>query len=418
MQVRIAYTPHTDGPPPVPKPETFLIVAEDLPKFSTIMTYLYYSATDDERFIIHWNGTPPYSMCALGILGLSHKDPTTTIKFQDKAEMEREPAIAKSMLLPFQNMIVVMHNVRISNAPDSLATLVQSVVQTMGPKNVWVKALAWHMLETLQDFSNTADALALAGDSYRASLWYESIWQLFKPCLILHRQECMYDSNLTTPIAALYSLMLRAGLIDGFHHQPRHNSEQWRAKFLFDSLQRIAAEVYSRETLKSLVLGMIGRNEIPAATWLSEIYLVNRDRNEKTLKEALETMRSLSRYWPHSEHFKHDWNLLEGIMNDTEVGCCYWTYSIHELGLTMLQRRTQYFNSAPPYTQLGLISMTASVALETDAFTIPPRATLQRPSGLDGFVDSEHFEKIRAAEPDLARILISEPISSSKVIWV
>lgn len=232
---------HYEAPPSLGggglKPESWVMVADDLPAFCRSLqcslvsinmsaSIFTYTTSKSAREISSSASRHP-----LGPPTTATDVPRIKIQFRDSDVTERKLEVAKSILSPFAMVIYGLQKVSISNVAASLTTHVQRLKHTMAPRSVWVTGLAWHVLELMQDMKATADKFALAGHDEHAAKRYNDICCLHAYCPLFKLDDDEYSADLATPIAALHYLLLQASITAAFLKlKKRGASPEWRIR--------------------------------------------------------------------------------------------------------------------------------------------------------------------------------------------
>ena len=305
------------------KPQCFLIVAEDLPKYCAIMQWIFYTKPTPAKLVNHPDGTAPHGTSITVQARAGPSDiPSTMIQFQDKSQIDQKPELAKSMLLPFKNMIYGLQKVKIMNAPDSLTPYVQGVVRTMGPKGIWMSAMAWHMLENLQTIQDTAESFFRAGDLRRALIHYGNVMHVYDPCPLFKAEHYERSSDLDGPLSALFTLLLNAAVTSGFLHLSYHATVPKAVAHDSDAIADIAAGLCTVSGCHShgaTGCGLLENKVDASGSWLIVLYAFLNTRREDNLQRILQRMLDLHEFLGGSEHFLHDFKLISDIANDETV---------------------------------------------------------------------------------------------------
>lgn len=239
--------------------------------------------------------------------------------------MEQNPDLAKSMLFLLEGMIAGTQDVKIVNAPDSLKIYVQNVIERMGPQNIYTNAMAWDMLETLQKMHDTAKSLVCAGDLAQASLWYHKVWGVYDYCPLFRLDARAYDSlALIEPLSALYSVILNAGVTDGFLLIRGSSDEELGSPMATRHIEFIRTIIADIErlpkALTNLVLDKFRTNNIDkAAVWLTDVYHFKSHRCGDGLDYETQSMPTLVEYLSGFEEFRRDLAMMYACYSKIQV---------------------------------------------------------------------------------------------------
>jgi hypothetical protein len=189
------------------------MVLEQLPNLCKLLQWSLYQIPSPSCYITHLRGTEPHTFSV-------EKDPEASdeidavpiIKLQFQGQLDQRTK--ESLLMPFGSVVFGMLNVTTLNHGSIMKAYARKLEQKMGSRTVWTKAMAWHVLETLQGMKHYADDLLCNGDMVAASKSYRNICNVYDMCPIFHFEDGVYSSDIAQPFVILASLMITAAVME------------------------------------------------------------------------------------------------------------------------------------------------------------------------------------------------------------
>lgn len=214
-------------------------------------------------------------------------------------------------------MVHGQQRVIILNARDSLKDYVASLSKDMGPETVWSTAMAWHLLETLQDCKRMADELVHAGHAERALLWYRAIYrQVSAASDVFESDPEKYQIDLALTIALLFCIIIDAAVTHFFLVMRLGRDPEGYRGFFHLLLTGFTS-------LPSTITSPIGGDK-PALgpMWMSWLLVMDEfvtSRDASGLRENVQHFTEMNDALFDDEYFKYDMDLVLATANDKDV---------------------------------------------------------------------------------------------------
>ena len=206
---------------------SFLMLVDDLPAFVKFVQWMAYNVDTQAKFVVP-RRSGPASQCIVALdpaaFGSDRRDtrPKLNIQFPCKNGELIDSAIQREILDHLTKLVCGTMDIKVLNTSLSLSSHVETVLQKISPSAIYLKVMAWHMIETAREFKTIADGLAKKGDFDHAIFWYNHTWilSMMSPIFrlfdknILNPEELHIDT--LEPIAILDSLMWKAAVAEGW----------------------------------------------------------------------------------------------------------------------------------------------------------------------------------------------------------
>jgi hypothetical protein len=208
--------------------------------------------------------------------------------------------------------------------PTMRQDLLKSIQDYAGNQCIFLTALAWDMIDIIQEMILTAQELSSACDYGRAVDHYWSIISTCQQSLLFASPDLIYDSDADEPAVLLARMFLDAaaayGLLKirlGDHPAVQYTDNQCH------SLSRFISQFENRDS----ILGYAGQ---PQATWLVdslacqlelllqlEQAFTSNGRHEMRFVE--ENLEEASQFRPSSAHISHDRQLVKDLLGNPQA---------------------------------------------------------------------------------------------------
>ena len=300
------------------KAKTFVILRKDLPDFCRFLQWLFYSVPSTATLITHLRDTPAHMIHVVDDPTAVKSNcgvPSIRLEFGNVGTHQLNPQVAQSLLDPFRNVIIGKQDVETLPAVTLSPQTIQEMKRKMGPKSVWLNAMAWNVIETLREFNQKAEDLIEQRDLVRASVWYTHIMGLYANCSLFHLADSAYNSDIARPINIIDNLLITAAITDSFV-KIRLGTLDWESA----KLRMDLVHVLMQHTGKLPMPERIQNTLSTIAVWFDVLCRFLTQRNTRTLEMSLRSMRSLKgSSLADDEHFQHDLNLIEQYATNNEV---------------------------------------------------------------------------------------------------
>ena len=237
---------------------------------------------------------------------------------------------ASKLLQSFRGMIHGSQRLNITGYGDALKEDVGRLRDLMGPKAIWVNALAWDVLQTVQRDKARARKFIEAGDYPSAGMAYSWAVNLFdRPWLFgLPLPFYRYDASL--PFALLCIAILDSAVMATTLWVHVDRGERIHFKGMTTALAEMIAfflklpEATKVKASSNSVGVMATQGAWPLACcralWWSMLIALSQAPDGKAfLATALPTMLSLQTALNGDTHFEHDLQLLKTLTSNREV---------------------------------------------------------------------------------------------------
>ena len=328
-------------------------------------------------------------------------DPVPIIKLQFQGQLDQRTK--ESLLMPFNSVVFGMLKVKILNHGGILEAYARKLKQKMGPRTIWTKAMAWHVLETLRGMKHHADGLLCNGDMVAAAKHYRNVSLVYDMCPIFHFEDGVYSSDIAQPFVILASLMITAAIMETLTAIRLANIERVSAARRITLIDDLAKRV------QRLPESDQSAAPIPYAVAMWHLYICRflLHRTEQNVNIVLAGMRSVARdlirdgSGAQIQHYiTTDLKLIEQCACDAEVRKCLSIRKKCGANGRKKQARMDYLGSDPSTLRLHCRASGAG-HLDVVIFTSAAHDT-PKPAYLEGYVDKAHYEQIRANNPEIA----------------
>ena len=159
------------------KIESFLMLANDLPKLCVVIKSIQATFPLPVRIVRYTGGDPPTFFKATGMQVSPPKKgiPTLKLRIEDQKHCQHSSQSVKTLLEPFRAVPFGMQNVKLLNIPEDSKAYAQDLKDHISPWTVWLIAVAWNYLELVRELKQQSDSLVVAGNYDRACNFYRSV---------------------------------------------------------------------------------------------------------------------------------------------------------------------------------------------------------------------------------------------------
>ncbi|KAK5700965.1 hypothetical protein LTR97_005484 [Elasticomyces elasticus] len=360
----------------------FVMVAVDLPLFTSMMQWLFLNTASPSQTLIPAVPGSGQEVLLVGPATRAEQECITHTRLQLLPTKTRPmtTALESSLLLPFGKMIIGQQKVSIMNAlrPQHEIAALQAL---MGPRYVSYSPMAWHAVVLIQSIKGIGDKLVKDGDLTRAVYkycWITAFVPVLGPLLVLEGDFPILADGAALVFALLLRTIMDTVVTDGFIRL-RLGDFQGAAQAVSDT-----QELERRLKLlpnQGRVFPENGRYLVckQASYWLGALMSCVGSRDLTTVGIMAQNLESIARDMERSEH-------LEALQFDAQaLTILYQTVNPADLAR----------GSINSMSDQSLVDMLSVKAFEPNVFNTEVPDGWIRPENTEGFLEDCHKEYLR-----------------------
>lgn len=195
--------------------ESFLMVAQDLPSLSIFIRYLYTLIPSPAARIAYSANEPACNYTHLQPPNVSIKSvPTLKIRLEIDKEMQIGRNIEQTLLELFRTVVYGLQKINVQNICEDLTEYSLDLTTNMGPRTIWITALAWEFYELVRDIKRQADDLVRAGNFTQAKARYHAILLWSTACEIFHLERSMYNADVVWIVSRIDAMVVSSAFCE------------------------------------------------------------------------------------------------------------------------------------------------------------------------------------------------------------
>ncbi|KAK4900396.1 hypothetical protein LTR27_002622 [Elasticomyces elasticus] len=361
----------------------FVMVAADLPLFSSMMQWLFLNTASPSQTLIPVIPGSRQEVLLVGPATRAEQECITHTRLQLLPTKTRPmtTALESSLLLPFAHMIIGQQKISIINAlrPQHEITALQAL---MGPRYVSYSPMAWRAVALIQSIKGVGDKLVKDGDLTRAVYkycWITSFVPVLGPLLVLEGDFPILADGVALVFALLLRTIMDTVVTEGF------------ARLRLGDFQGAVQAVSDTQELERRLKLLPNQERVfpengrylackQASYWLGALMSCIGSRDLTTVRIMAQNLESIARDMGRSEH-------LEALQFDARaLTTLYQTVNPADLAR----------GSTNSMSNQSLVDMLSVKTFEPKVFNTPMPDDWTEPEKYEGFLEESHKVYLRA----------------------
>lgn len=274
------------------KPESFVIVGDEIQTLCFFLKYMHIFHPASARYVVHVGGDRADNVTLVKTPDMGHGVNSSSLKIRINHAAGRQlPSNAiKSLLEPFREISLGAQNAKVSNVPSELSNYAHELEQSMGRRIIWLKARLWDFFNLIRTLKFQGDNSFRRNDLGSAGMQYSCVTRVFERNPFFALDPFLFTGE-TAELAGTISCVAMVSAITKFAIQIQVLQYDYASASAMVDLIEGATAHYS------IVMG--SQRDVPdyitqLVGWISVLYRLIFDRTMETLHGAQGVLRSLN----------------------------------------------------------------------------------------------------------------------------